>query len=350
MTRIARYALLAAALALSATWAGAQERAALSQAELDQMLAPVALYPDPLLSQLLMAATYPAEVVEAARWSKGRPGLQGDAAVKAAAGQGWDPSVTSLVAFPQILVWMDENLPWTRAVGDAFLAQQPQVLDTVQTLRARAQNAGNLRSDDRVLVEQDGPAIVVVPADPDVVYVPYYDPLVVYGTWWWPARPPVRWRPGPGYRAPTGNAVHWAPGIRVGSSFFFGALDWPRRQARVVRVNRAPGAWQHDPGHRRGAAYRDPSPQRRDAAPPPVQEERRGEIRQERRSEERRSEERRGAQRKSRPSEEKRETRENREGTPQRRAPGGFSPGPGGFSPGPGGFSPGPGGLGPLQR
>jgi uncharacterized protein DUF3300 len=365
MSRLARNAFLAVLVALAAGLAPAgslaQERPAFSQAELDQMLAPVALYPDPLLSQMLMAATYPLEVVEAARWSKAHPRLQGDAAVKAAAGEGWDPSVTSLVAFPQVLAWMDENLKWTTAVGDAFLAQQPQVMDTVQGLRARAQDAGTLRSDDRVVVTQEGPTIVVVPYDPQVVYVPYYDPLVVYGAWWWPAYPPFHWRPWRGYVARPGYVVAWTPGVRVASGFFFGAFDWRRRQTRVVRVdnyyynrtvivnrevtvNRAPGTWQHDPGHRRGAGYRNPPAQGRFAAPEPSRAPARIEapravsppgVREERR------EERRGVFR---------EERKNRRPEEQRepsRAPaqGGFAPGPGGFSPGRGGFSPGPGGL-----
>jgi uncharacterized protein DUF3300 len=383
MSRVARTAFFVLLVALAAGPAPggalAQERAPVSQAELDQMLAPVALYPDPLLSQMLMAATYPIEVVEAARWSKAHPDLQGDAAVKAAAGEGWDPSVTSLVAFPQVLAWMDENLRWTTAVGDAFLAQQPQVMDTVQNLRARAQQAGSLRSDERVAVTQEGPTIVVVPANPQVVYVPYYDPYVAYGTWWWPAYPPVVWRPWRGFVARPGVAVVWTPGIRVAPGFFFAAFDWRQRQARVVRVsnyyynrtvivnrqvtvNRAPGAWQHDPGHRRGIGYRDQAVQQRFAAPaqrpqparapaqvdaprtysPPARaqeerrEERRGVFREERREEPRREE------RKNRRNEEQ---REHREGGASR---GGFSPGPGGFSPGPGGLGPLPGGLAPL--
>ena len=352
MLRIARPMLLAVLLLAAALPAAAQEQRAFSQAELDQMLAPVALYPDPLLSQMLMAATYPLELVEAARWSKANPGLQGDAAVKAAAGEGWDPSVASLVAFPQVLAWMDENLQWTRAVGDAFLAQQPQVMDTVQGLRARAQQAGNLRSDGQVAVTRDGPTIVGVPADPQVVYVPYYDPYVVYGTWWWPAYPPYYWRPWRGYVARPGAVVAWTPGVRVTAGFFFGGFDWRRREARVVRrtviVNRVPGAWQHDPGHRRAITYRDPVVQRRYAAPAPrayapppaVQQERRDEFR-----EERRVEERRGDERRNRRLEDQREHR----GEPSR-TPGGFTPGRGGFSPGPGGFSPGPGGMQPLQR
>src|SRR5438034_1789825 len=121
-----------------------------TQQQLDQMLAPVALYPDSLLSQILMASTYPLEIVEAARWSKANPNLTGDDAVKAAEQNGWDPSVTSLVAFPQVLTMMDSNLSWTERLGDAFLAQQPQVMETVQNLRQRAYAAGNLRSNDKV--------------------------------------------------------------------------------------------------------------------------------------------------------------------------------------------------------
>jgi len=125
-----------------------QSKPVFTQQQLDQMLAPVALYPDSLLSQILMASTYPLEIVEAARWSKANPNLQGDEAVKAAEQNGWDPSVTSLVAFPQVLTIMDSNLSWTERLGDAFLAQQPQVMETVQSLRQSAYAAGNLKSTD----------------------------------------------------------------------------------------------------------------------------------------------------------------------------------------------------------
>src|SRR5512142_1269857 len=111
---------------------------AFSQPELDQMLAPIALYPDPLLSQILMASTYPLEIVEAARWSRANPSLKGDDAVRAVQQRDWDPSVKSLVAFPQILQMMDEKLDWTERLGDAFLAQEAQVMDTVQNLRQKA--------------------------------------------------------------------------------------------------------------------------------------------------------------------------------------------------------------------
>lgn len=250
--------------------ASAQAQAEFSQQDLDRMLAPIALYPDALLSQILMAATYPLEVVQAARWSRANPGLQGDQAVRAVEQQAWDPSVKSLVAFPQILAMMDAKLEWTERLGDAFLAQESQVMDSVQHLRQRAYAAGTLRSDGQIRVVPQGPVIVVEPANPEVVYVPYYDPTVVYGSWWWPA-PPVYWAPWGGYHPPLqGFFLSWGIGIPVISGFFFGAFDWPVHHTRVVNVhtyyynrtvvrnvNTAPGVWQHDPAHRRGAPYRD---------------------------------------------------------------------------------------------
>ena len=148
------------------------------------------------LSQILMASSYPLEVVEAARWSKANPNLKGDQAVQAVAQNSWDPSVKSLVAFPQILMMMDDKLNWTDRLGDAFLAQQQQVMDTVQNLRQKASAAGNLTSNDQIRVDQQGQSIVVEPANPQVIYVPYYNPMVIYGPWWWPAYPPVSLVPG----------------------------------------------------------------------------------------------------------------------------------------------------------
>ena len=248
----------------------APSRRAFTQQELDQMLAPIALYPDSLLTQILMASTYPLEVVEAARWSRANPSLKGDQAVQAVTQNSWDPSVKSLVAFPQILQMMDEKLDWTERLGDAFLAQQTQVMDTVQNLRQKAYEAGNLKSTDQVRVDQQGQTIVVEPARPDVIYVPYYDPAVVYGPWWWPAYPPVYWAPWPGYFVGPGFGVGfvWGVGVTVGAGFFFGAFDWPHRHITVVNVNNfyfhtvnvnRVTVWQHDPVHRRGVLYRDAS-------------------------------------------------------------------------------------------
>lgn len=279
---IARVFALLLALLLVQGGALAQDRPITSRQQLDQMLAPIALYPDALLSQILMASTYPLEVVEAARWSGSHPDLAGDDAVRTAENEDWDPSVKSLVAFPQVLARMNENLQWTQSLGDAFLSQEQQVMNTVQNLRHRAQEAGNLRSDDRVRIVDSGPVVIVEYANPQVVYVPYYDPMAVYGTWWWPDYRPVYWRPWPGYYSRPGFTFYWGTPIGISARFFFGGCDWSRRQVRVVQVNnyyynnviinrhsndvsrgttitnlnRTPGVWQHDPEHRRGVAYR----------------------------------------------------------------------------------------------
>ena len=226
-----------------------------SQQELDQMLAPIALYPDALLSQVLMAATYPLEIVQAARWSNANPNLNGDAAVRAVSGENWDPSVKSLVAFPQVLQTMDQKIEWTERLGDAFLAQQPQVMDTIQNLRHKAEQAGNLSSNSQIYVSQTDNDIEVAPVDPSVVYVPYYDPMVVYGSWWWPEYPPVFWSPWVGY---VWNGVFaWGFGIGIGLDFFFGSWDWHHHAVYVGGPHRGGEPWHHDPGHRHGVPYRD---------------------------------------------------------------------------------------------
>ncbi len=191
--------LLTGAFAQSDSDTPAQENPQFSQQELDQMLAPIALYPDALLSQVLMAATYPLEVVEAARWSRDNAGMKDREAVDAVGEKDWDPSVKSLVAFPQVLAVMDDKIEWTERLGDAFLAQQPQVMDTVQSLRRKAQSAGNLRTNAQVDVQQDGEDVEIAPVNAEVAFVPYYDPSVVYGPWWWPDYQPVLWGPWAGY-------------------------------------------------------------------------------------------------------------------------------------------------------
>jgi hypothetical protein len=212
-----------------------------------------------------MASTYPLEIVEAARWVKAHPALQGDQAVKATDQNNWEPSVKSLVAFPNVLAMMDEKLDWTERLGDAFLSQETEVMNTVQNLRQKASANGALQSTDQVAIEQQGQNISITSPDPQVVYVPYYDPTVIYGPWWWPAYPPVFWRPWPGYFVGPrlGVGYVWGPGVRVGPGFFFGAFDWPHRQVNVVTVNNfyyhntATRAWTHDPVHRRGVPYRE---------------------------------------------------------------------------------------------
>jgi hypothetical protein len=256
------------AVLLTASAASAQDRPAFSPEELDQMLAPIALYPDPLLSQILMAATYPLEVVQAARWSRANPHLKGQDAARAVEQMDWDPSVKSLVAFPQILHRMDEQLDWTQRLGEAFLEQEPHVMDAIQGLRQRAERAGGLRSNEQMQVRRQDEHILIEPAQPQVVYVPYYDPAVVYGPWRWPAYPPVYWGPPPGYYAWPAYApgFFWGTGIAISWGFFFGHADWHHRHVNVVHVNprhsahgvpaAKPVRWQHDPVHRRNVPYR----------------------------------------------------------------------------------------------
>ena len=242
---------------------------AFSQPELDQMLAPIALYPDELLSQILMASTYPLEVVQAARWSRANPDLQGDDAVSAVDSMDWDPSVKSLVAFPDVLRQMDASLDWTQRLGEAFLAQQDGVMASVQRLRSAAVQAGNLASTDEIAVSREGDGIAIDSPSPDTMYVPYYDPRVVYGDWWYPSYPPVYWAPWPGYYY-SGPAFAWTIGVPVGVDFFFGDFDWHHHHVRAYdhhpfyvhdhdhdRDHRD-HTWRWDPQHRRGVQFRNP--------------------------------------------------------------------------------------------
>jgi len=256
------------AVLLTLTAAVAQERPAFSQQELDQMLAPIALYPDSLLSQILMAATYPLEVVQAARWSRANPHLKGQDAVRAVEAMDWDPSVKSLVAFPQVLHRMDESLDWTERLGEAFLAQEAHVMDSIQGLRQKAEQAGTLQSSEQMRVTRQDGHILIEPAYPQVVYVPYYNPAVVYGSWWWPAYPPVYWGPPPGYYAwpAFASGFFWGAGVAISQRLFFGHFDWHHRHVNVVNVVAQPRLhtvpiakpvkWQHDTVHRRNVPYR----------------------------------------------------------------------------------------------
>jgi hypothetical protein len=244
---------------------------AFSMAELDQMLAPIALYPDSLLSQLLIASTYPLEIVEAARWSRSNPQLEGEAAVEAVADMDWDPSVKALVAFPDLLARLDEDLEWTRRLGDAFLYQEAQVMDSIQFLRARADAAGNLESTEYAQVIREKETIIIQPARERVVYVPYYDPWVVYGPWWRPAYPPVVWA-APSYYHYGYPGYYWGSGVHLSAGFFFTNFYWPHRSLIVVHTPYyyrprhhhrpyyayyVPGKpWRHNPVHRRNVEYR----------------------------------------------------------------------------------------------
>ncbi len=243
-----------------------------SQDELDQLLAPVALYPDELLMQVLIASTYPLEVIEAARFVQQNPDLQGDALDQALAGKNWDPSVQSLAAFAQVLAMMNDEIEWMQRLGDAFLADQQRVMDTVQSLRQRAEAASNLQSTSQQSVIVQGNEIDIEPAQPDVVYVPVYDPLVIYGAWWVPAYPPWFWYPPPIYGYPVGTAI--TTGILFGTAraishnhWGWAHADWHGHHVNINVTNnrfwnrpgRPPpvpgGVWQHQPAHRGGIAY-----------------------------------------------------------------------------------------------
>ena len=158
-------------------------------AELESLLAPIALYPDPLLAQILMAATYPLEVVEADRWLQGpeNAALKGDALAQALAREDWDPSVKSLIPFPRILHMMDGELDWTERVGEAFIADQGAVMEAVQRLRSRAQSSGHLATAPQAVVTPEPEAITIEPPSPETVYYPSCDPSLVYGDWLYPA-------------------------------------------------------------------------------------------------------------------------------------------------------------------
>ena len=305
------------ALTLSCPWpalaqGGGPQDQAFKPEELEQIVAPVALYPDPLLAQVFMASTYPLEVVEAARWLQQNEKLQGSQRDEALKQQTWDDSVKSLVAFPQALNMMNDKLDWTQKLGDAFLGQQKDVMDAVQRLRAKAQAEGNLKStkEQTVSVEQapaaaPAPAppagqpaappatspqttvIKIEPANPQVVYVPTYNPTVVYGAWPYPAYPPYYYYP-PGYAAATfaAGVISFGVGMAVGSALW-GGCNWGHgnvdvnvnrynnftsnvnvqnaRNQLTARSASAGGdqSWSHDPEHRRGTQYRDPSTQQR---------------------------------------------------------------------------------------
>jgi hypothetical protein len=274
-----RRALLAFLLAAGvARVAFAQdEKKTLKPAELDQILAPIALYPDSLLSQVLMAAGYPLEIVQAARWSQANPNLKGDAAVTAVKDQTWDVSVKSLVAFPAVLMQLNDHLDWTQKLGDAMISQQQDVADSIQRLRAKAADAGNLKSGPQQTVTSQGSGddrtIVIEPTNPDVIYAPSYNPTWAYGAWSDPAYPPVYYPPAPayGYGTLLGTGLMWGLGIAAAGAMY-GSWNWGRGAGYVnINANRAVNIdrnfdrnrytnnnrWQHDANHRRGVAYRD---------------------------------------------------------------------------------------------
>jgi Protein of unknown function (DUF3300) len=242
----------------------------LKPAELDQLLAPIALHPDPLLSEILIASSYPLEVVQADRWAKSNKALKGDALTAALEKQSWDDSVKALVQVPSVLAMMSEQLDWTQKLGDAVLAQQADVMDAVQRLRARARANGKLESTKQqtvtVKTENQKQYVVIEPTSPDEIYVPYYEPAVVYGDWPYPDYAPYYFPPPPGYftGGVLATGVAFAAGVAVRHAFW-GNCDWGRGNIKVVanrcvniaNVNR--GRWQHNPDHRQGVSTTTPT-------------------------------------------------------------------------------------------
>ncbi len=228
---------LVAALALTLPSAVyPQDTEPYSQPELEQLVAPIALYPDKLLGQILMASTYPLEVVEASRWVQ-KPynsDLTGDELADALQSQDWAPSVKSLVPFPDVLQMMDEHLRWTQQLGDAFLAQEADVMDAIQRLRARAFEEGTLRSTSQQKVIVDGKTIIIVEANPEVIYIPYYDPWIVYGVWPYPAYPPYYIIIYPAYPRPLRSRIYFSISFRVVYPLWgWDHCDWHRHRIRI---------------------------------------------------------------------------------------------------------------------
>jgi hypothetical protein len=262
---------------------------AFKEEELIQLTAPIALYTDDLVSQILMASTYPIEVIEAHRFAESQKNLKGDALAKALEAKTWDPSVKSLVQFPSVLKMMNDKLDWMQKLGDAFLAQQKEVMATIQKLRAKAMEEGNLKStkEQKVTVEEPGAAattessttvIKIESSQPDVIYVPTYNPTVVYGTWPYPSYPPYYYTP-PGYVA-AASMVSFGIGVACGAAwgYAWGGCNWGGGEVDIdidknvnfnQNINResyknrqgtnaaGKGTFQHDASHRKGAGYRD---------------------------------------------------------------------------------------------
>lgn len=262
-------------LCMSLGTAQAQDPA-FSEAELDQMMAPIALYPDSLLAQILMATTYPADVTQAVQWSKDNPDQDGDAAVEAVQDKTWDPSVMSLVAFPQVLTMMGEQPDWVQNVGDAFLADSETVMDTVQNLRTKAKDEGNLETTEQQTVTVEEPSstetiIIIQPADPQVVYVPSYNPTIIYGPWWWPRYTPWYYRPvGYGFGGAVVRGIGFGIGVGITRSLW-GGCSWGRGRGGVnINVNRYNNInvnkinsnnrnsnWSHNSNNRKGVPYKN---------------------------------------------------------------------------------------------
>ncbi len=247
----------------------------LNKGQIEQLVAPIALYPDPLLSQVLMASTYPLEIVEADRWVRepAHQSLKGDALTNALKSENWDPSVMALVPFPKLLALLAERLQWTQQLGNAFLAQQSDVMAAVQALRHDAMAAGNLKATPQChcVIQTSGDNIAILPSDAQVVCVPVYNPRAVYGAWPAPEYPPDYFPIPVGFSFEPGYPIGFWPIIELadfGPLWGWWSLDWGHNdiivdRGRFAALDSRPAfagnVWVHDPAHRGGVAYSDPA-------------------------------------------------------------------------------------------
>ena len=238
--------------------------------QLEALVAPIALYPDSLLVNVLAAATYPLEVVQADRWATENKNLKGDQLKAAVDKQAWDDSIKALVSTPSVLTMMSQKLDWTQKLGDALLAQQPDVMDAIQRLRTRAYDNKKLTTtkQQKVTVQQDQgrQTIVIEPAVADTLYVPYYDPATVYGSWPYADYPPYYF----GYPSYIGAGII-AAGIAFGAgyaisrwgNYWGGGANWRNNNFFINRSNNIGNNWQHNPAHRQGVRYTNANVQQR---------------------------------------------------------------------------------------
>src|SRR6478736_3768070 len=238
--------------------------------QLDALVAPIALYPDALLANLLAASTYPLEVVQADRWLNENKKLKGDALKVEVDKQEWDDSIKALAATPTVLAMMSDKLDWTKALGDAVLAQQPDVMDAVQRLRTKAYDNKKLVTTTQqkvsVKTEESRQVVVIEPAVPDTMYVPYYEPATVYGAWPYTEYPPYYF----GYPSYIGAGVV-AAGLAFGTAwaigrwgnYWGGGCNWGNRNVFVNRNTNINTGWQHNPAHRQGVRYNNVNVQQR---------------------------------------------------------------------------------------
>ena len=247
------------------------EDTSLSVAEIEQVLAPIALYPDTLLTHILIASTYPLEVIEAQRWVNKKQHLSQDELVKKADKKSWDPSVKALIPFETVLTKLSEDISWMESLGNAFLQDEALVLNRIQVLRQKAEEAGSLAQMENADVSYDNDKIVIESVSKEIVYVPYYDTRVVYGYWPWHHYPPVYWvNPYPVYpRYVYHSPFYWHSGVHISFNFFFSGFHWHKRHVVVINHRntyryshrrhvvhgRYAKAWHHKPVHRKGVAY-----------------------------------------------------------------------------------------------